>query len=663
MYSQGVRVMGKERNEHPASYKPMPCQNRFWLYSEHCYTEDELHLRELILKARSQSGIDPDYLNNPGTWFAEDTIAFINAYDQAWFYSSAFKPHQVLTHDDFFVHPVDSQRLQWPELYDLMQRTGDYLLLRNQDLPEEHLNQPMNFFFLDLNNILKGLSQNTNIEQVKVQLELITRYIRNVEKNISPLIGSDRLFLANVRGIIDDDIHPQLSHKIESQLLRERLNELAKTIKKISSDRNRILHFALNTNQVNHHSYEFSLGKLEDKKAFPTQAAKSCSQSSTALIVDPAPVVHLTAKELKKCPDFELISMDDDILNHYAKAISDLNELERFQMVISQIMDLLGQAGEVYTVQQFKEQMIILFEQINEFIEESAVHISAIIDANTQAYHKAIETEQSLSFWERQFSSKQTRLQTFIKNQDILTLPEFPSNNADLTKTNKLLKEHVNQVVNHLNHPQTGESNFAAITGQAQQLNRLMNSMHQWIQIQHEIKGLPAPHPPQLLSFAINARELSHNTSIQKPIHYPPLFSPPSETKTYPCFVKSNQCLASPPEPNNSQNTLFYLGLLSLIPISLIALWFFYQWSQPKDVPVYGSENEFNSIKTSFEDLLAQIKGIDRLDESDYDDFIETFTTLVNQSNTGQYNVTALKQVLDDLTYYYQETFVPHAYP
>lgn len=653
--------MGKERNEHLASYKPMPYQSRFWLYSEHCYSEDELHLREVILKARLQSGIDPDYLNNPGTWFVEDTIAFINVYDNAWFYSPAFKPHQLLSHDDLYIHPVDSQRLQWPGLYELMQRTGDYLLLRNQNLPDEHLNQPMNFFFLDLNNILKGLSQNTNIEQVKTQLELITRYIRNVEKNISPLVGSDRLFLANVRSIIDDEIHPQLSHMIESKLLRERLNELAKTIKKISFDRNRILHFALNTNQVNHHSYEFSLGALKEKKSFPTQAAKSCSQTSTVLVADLAPVLHLTANELKTCPDFELISMDEDILNHYAKAISDLNELERFQMVINQIMDLLGQAGEVYTVQQFKEQMLILFEQINGFIEESSVPINAIIDANTQAYHKAIETEQNLSFWEKKLSNKQRRLQNFIKNQDILTLPEFPSNNVDLTKTNKLVKEYVNQVINHLNHPQTGASNFAAISGQVQQLDKLMGSMHQWIQIYHEIKGLPAPHPPQLLSFAIKAQDSTTNTSIQEPIHYPQIFNPPSATQPYPAFENSDQCPANLPGLNNSQNAMIYLGLLSLIPLGVIIMLFIYQWYKPKEIPVYGTADEFNAIKTRCEDLLAQIKGIDQPEDSDYDDFIDSFTTLVNLAQTGKYNVEALKQLLEDLNYHYQNTFVPLA--
>ncbi len=111
-----------------------------------------------------------------------------------------------------------------------MQKTGDYLLLRNKNLPAEHLNQPMNFTLLDINHILKDISQNPNIEQTQEQLMHLTRYIRAIEKNTSPLIGSDRLFLANFRGMIDEEIHPQLTYLIASQLLKDRLGDLSKNI-------------------------------------------------------------------------------------------------------------------------------------------------------------------------------------------------------------------------------------------------------------------------------------------------------------------------------------------------------------------------------------------------------------------------------------------------
>ncbi|HHM0577226.1 TPA: Dot/Icm T4SS effector RavR, partial [Legionella pneumophila] len=378
-----------------------------------------------------------------------------------------------------------------------MQKVGDYLLLRNKELPPEHLNQPMNFVLLDVNNILKGLSQNNNIQQVKEQLESVTRYLRTIEKNISPLIGSDRLFLANFRKTVDTKIHPHLDHMLETQLLRDKLGELSKDIRKLSSERNRILHYALNANSVNPHSYEFELDKISDSASYPTQAAKHCAQKSNELVVDPLPILHLTKEQLSDCPHFKLITMKDEILDHYAKAVSDLNELERFQKVIQEIMDLLGQAGEVYTVHQFKHQMQSLLTQIDSFIDASSEHIDEIIDANTQAYHKAIQEEQNLPFWKNWLTNEKEKLKIFIKNQD--TLSQFPSSSSDLKKTNKALKTRVNEVVSHLNQPKLKETSFEAIAGQTQALNKLMLSMHDWMKIQHELKGLPLPQPPEPL--------------------------------------------------------------------------------------------------------------------------------------------------------------------
>lgn len=670
--------MGKEKREHVTLYRPLPYKGRFWLYSESCYTEEELNLREWILKTRAQSGIHQDYLNNPSSWFAEDGQALVNVYENAWFYSNAFKPRDIISRDDFHVQPIDSQRLQWPALYDLMQKVGDYLLLRNEGLPPEHLNQPMNFVFLDLNHILKGLSQNTDMGQVKEQLELITQYLRSIEKNISPLIGSDRLFLANFRLTLDEEVHPQLNHMIESQLLKDRLGDLSKIIKKLSTDRNRILHFALNINPVNPHPYDFTQPQLEESSGFPTQAAKKCGESSTELIADPTPILHLTMQQLSDCPNFKLISMNEEILDHYAAAISDLNELERFQKVITQIMDLLGQAGEVYTIHQFKEQMLTLLKQIEGFIDNTSKHIDAILHANTMEYHKAIETEQNLSLWKRWFSTEKELLQTYIKNQD--TLSQFPSSTSDLAKTNKVLKEHVNQVISHLSQPRSIETSFEAIAGQAQELDRLMGSMHQWIKIQHGKLGLPEPNPPQSLQRLTTSEHPASNSlpistvatrpvilspSVEPPplaIHHPPLFSSSSAPPPGACPEISNQCTTNSgecPAPA-ADNSMLYLGLIALIPIGLITLYLIYHWSQKREQPLaQGNQAEFEELQIEFEDLLVKIRSFEHANNQDltneYDTLLQNFNELVDKAKSGSYPTHSLKEVLDDLDYFYKE--------
>lgn len=579
--------MAKDKREYHASYRPLPHKNRFWFYSESCYTEEDLVLREWILKTRTNSGIDVDYLTNPSTWFAEDKLALINVYGNSWFYSEAFKTRHVLSKDDFHVQPIDSQRLQWPALYDLMQNVGDYLLLRNQNLPVDHLNQPMNFVFLDINLILKKLSQNLNIGQVKEQLELLNRYVRTIEKNIPSSIGSDRLFLANFRKIIDDKIDPQLTHQIESQLLRDRLGELSKTIKKLSGERNRILHFALNINPVNPHPYDFSTALLDDLAAYPTHAAKACGSSGKEITTDLTSVLGLTVEQLTHCPNLKLISMNEEILKHYAEAISDLNELDRFQTVISQVMDLLGQAGEVYTITQFKEQMLTLLKQIVGFIDDSSLHIEAIIHANTQAYHEAIQVEQNLSFWKKWLTSEKQLLKTFIKNQD--TLAQFPSTSSDLTKTNKILKGHVSEVISHLSQPKTQKISFEHLAGQAQELDRLMGSMHHWIKIQYEIKGLEAPLPPdslELLLGSLQPPKLMITPAVLPLAYSAPIINSFFAPKILPMMTgpeSYSMCQAQFIEAESTQNAFLYFGLLALIPIGIIALYLYIHWNNNKD--------------------------------------------------------------------------------
>ncbi|PWY56455.1 hypothetical protein DGG96_02440 [Legionella qingyii] len=673
--------MAKEKKEYYASYQPQPHHSRFWLHSESCYTEEELEQRAWILKARANSGIHPDYLANPSSWFADDSQALINVYEHSWFYSNAFKTRHALTRDDFHVQPIDSQRLQWSALYQLMQKTGDYLLLRNQDLRQDHLNQPMNFFLLDLNHILKGISQNPNIKQTSEQLELVTRYVRTIEKNISPFVGSDRLFLANFRSTIDDEIQPQLTHRIESQLLRDRLGELSKTIEQLSTTRNRVLHFALNANPVNPHPYTFAIDKPADLKAYPTQAVKECGKSSTAIVDSPISKLHLTADQLKNCPDFQLVNMQDNVLDNYAKAITDLNELDQFQKVITHTMDLLGQAGEVYTVLQFKEQLSLLLKQIDYFIDESSIHIEEVIHANTNAYHKAIQEEQNLSLIKKWLTSEQTKLNTFIANQD--TLAQFPSTTVDLSKTNQVLKQQVNYVIAHLNGPKMKDTDFATLAGQAQELNALMDSMHRWISFQYSIKGLNPPKEPEKL-------QLLQQPKSQQPPHHQPKLRPSffESNKNQPvdicppnlnseisiCRLPAEQppaiaacvdqdmpvCRAQN-EQSHTDLSGVYLGVIILVPIGLLALYLLYQSLNKSEtkVKILGSKEEYEKIKTELDDFIIEIKKTEDLSDLKIkykiEDFIETYIQLNKQAQRGMYDVEELKELYEDMKYFYSE--------
>ncbi|CAM4425600.1 MAG: hypothetical protein LEGION0403_FIIPPAGN_01008 [Legionella sp.] len=661
--------MGREKKQY-TSYQAMPKSSRFWLYSEACYTDEELGLRTWVLNVRANSGIHADYLINSGSWFSNDEEhALINVYDNSWFFSRAYKTRQVLKMGDFLVKPVDAQRLQWPQLYELMQRTGDYLRLRNKNLRAEHLNQPMNFIMLDINNILKGVSLNPNIGQTKEQLEHLHHYILAIETNTSPLVGSDRLFLANLRTAINNEVKPHLTHLAETQLLKDRLVELAKATQQLYTERNRGAHFAFNPNAINPHPRDLISGQLDDLKAYPTLAAKECAQKETQELAVPTSALHLSADELRNCANFNLINMDDEVLQLYAQAVIDLNELARFQKIIEQTVGLLGQAGEVYTVYQFKEQLTLLLKQLAHFVDFSAQTMDDLLFENTHAYHKAIQDEQKLSFFQRWFTSDQEKLDTFIKNQDILA--QYPSTASELANTRQGLKKNVAQILEHLNKPPIQETNFVAIADQAQELNRLMGSMHEWITVQYEAKGLIPPQKPEQLRILPEVPvsplvdcaspivdEILSTTNTNVPFYQERMAA--SNMTSAICPPDQPECSAVNGSQTSSQDSIYLIGLVTLLPIGLILLYLLFKSRQSPESTVYGSKDEFEDALVKLEELIAQVKMAHEFDEDgydklDFDDFISRYDRLRRKARSERYEVENLNELYDDIHVYYEE--------
>jgi flagellar biosynthesis chaperone FliJ len=403
--------------------------------------------------------------------------------------------------------------------------------------------------------------------------------------------------------------------------------------------------------------------RIDDKSAYPTQAAKDCASKSTDLTTNPIPSLFLSSKQLKDCKDFKLISSSDKVLDHYGKAVSDLNELERFQKVIQEISDLLGQAGEVYTVYQFKSQMLTLLNEINLFIGDSAVHINEIIEENTQAYHKAIRDEQDLSLFKKWFSDEKEKLSTYIKNQD--TLSQYPSTASDLSKTQGKLSARVNDVVNHLSNPRVLGSSFETISGQTQELNKLIGSMHNWISTQHELKGLPSPPPPaQILPPTTSSIQSGYTASVE-PVHYPTLFSSPPTNTTLTCPSENGICTDKTIDTTPALNSNMYLGLVALIPVGVLLFILVYKLTRRKEEsedqqippPNDRSKTKFNKLKIEFDDLLTKIQRIDAQafedSTSELSYIVEEYEDLISKSKSNIYNTSGLKSALEELESYY----------
>lgn len=606
-------------------YRPMPAQKRFWgFFSEQYYTDEELNFRELVLKLRSQSGLHRDLLQSTSTWFGEAKDALFNPNENSWIGTATFKPRHHPNRDEFYVQPIEGLKLQWKLIEQLMQQLGDYLILRNQDLPDEHLNQPMNFVLMDLNNMLRQLAQNPDAHQVKDQLDLLVRYVRAIEKNTSPLVGSDKLFLANLRHTVDTKVQPGLSLKIESKKLQLRLDECSKTLKQLSTDRNRILHFALNGNEVNAHVRDFSDELTDEIKKFPTLAAKKCGQTDPVGTKDTSSQV-LNIKDIKQCKNVQLITQDSKVLEHYARAISDLNDIERYQTLLSQVIELLGQAGEVYTVSQFKDQLVKLLVQLDNFLDESSLPLDAIIQENIQLYHKAIQDSQSKSYLQQLTRSEDPIIKNYLKNQDALA--QFPSSTSDLKKTRDQVKRHVHEVIQHLSETRLQAPPKDLLAGKAQELNQIINQMDRMMI--HSPESIPKVVTRKLLFFS----------------------EPPRPETRLPRLAYRT------PNPNAPWLFLF---MAYALPVLVGVVLYHSIMSQNRDEPKPKSndQQEFETLKEQVDDLLTEIQQLDDTEIFEllpeyetYMDAIEDYEAVLRSMKRGIYNLTQLKEIYKDLCF------------
>ena len=189
------------KGHYRVTYRSMPHTNRFGLISqlwfdESCYTDAELQFRTRALSYRQNSGLAPELLETDNKWFDEDEdAALLDVNEQSWILNSAWRPKTSIARDHFHMPLSHNQAYIWGELGTLIRFIGDYLLLRNRDLPDAHLNQPMNFILLDVAKILKRLAVHPDGQHVIGQISLLRKYLRKIETHVSPTEGRDRLFV------------------------------------------------------------------------------------------------------------------------------------------------------------------------------------------------------------------------------------------------------------------------------------------------------------------------------------------------------------------------------------------------------------------------------------------------------------------------------------
>ena len=651
----------------------MPNRARFGFFSailhhERCYTQDELLFRERVITIRQSSGISADLLQGASSWFdADASLALDNVNENSWLYAAEFQPRHSLSETDFHIGLVPTDRLNWVGLSTLTRTIGDYLLFRNSRLQPEYLNQPVNYVLLDLARMLRQLAMIERADYVAGQVQLLQQYVRAVEIHVPYTEGSDRLFLADCRYSMDQVVNTDIRQQIQSRQLRQHFQDVRKQLNQIGEMRHTLLHYAFSRDEVNPHPYweSFSDHELAGSQVlgFPVLMAKSCAQSTAVTTGGELPSLELRAEDLSHCPGVHFIEqLDQDAKDAYARSIADLQEILRFQHIIDQLIHVLEQAGEVFTLVTFREQMMDLLQTIDQFIQRSQAHIVRIQDVNTQIYHQYMQDRQNLGWWDTWIGNREKLIKQYVSNQD--NLARFSLFPGDFQAANAALSTHVNQLMQHLHQQPSAELQLIDTT--RQQIDSLMLSMHAWVGRQRALEG--QPHPALSLISPVEEMPARVDADRSAPVFnavvWTPVSLPLGGSTSLNCapagMLDSGYCekdcaLSEPSrQADNHLIGLAFLGVFVTVPLVLIVLKLLYDSCLGRPARPTGHQDSilFGSLKTAVEDRLALL--INAVDEEDerrviVDDCEENFARLLSQSEQEQYDIDAMQELADSL--------------
>lgn len=642
-----------KQGHHQIPYQTMPVASRFgvksWLhYDETCYTEEELQLREQLIKVRAASLIHKDLLVTDNNWFNPDrSQAFNQINPDSWVLPQLLKPKKIIATTDFHIPLVENKHLKWGSLSTMMRNIGDYLLIRNKNLPKSQLNQPINYILLDLVQILRHLASRENGEFVVQELKHIAAYIRAVEIEISPMIGSDRLFLADSRRQIDEQVLPEVQLYLQSQFFKTQLMQIKNNLQDIAEQRHTLLHFSLIKNPVNEHPYlEYFIkppANLVQDRAFPTIAAKACAEIESS--AEELPSLKFTSNALRNCPNFQPIpQLPETTIDAYGQALSDVQEILRFQQILDKLMQLLDKSGEIFTIVKFNEQIMMLMQEMESFVRRSQQTISDIHDANSLLYHKSIYQKQTMHTYEKLLTSREIQLNGFIKNQD--NLARFSVSHGELLKTQRDFIGRVNQFMADLKDQSNSQEQKNMLEGTKVIAQQLMLSMHSWMDKQCAGQGrsceavfllpTPASTAPQALTASA-----------------PPTFFIPAGTSVP--TVHENQDLSgnqSSCKTHSSQLFTIDFSLLMLISVILLLVKLIYDHLQKQN----DKSNDPIVFKGWAIKVADQLALLNDQQDSEYVDDISLFNDQYQELMTNRkYDCEAMQELYKDLDYFLQE--------
>lgn len=447
------------------SFMPRPSEARTSFFDitanlfdyEACYQQKHLDLRERILQHRKAAQFDSEFPLADSSWFSDDPeLAFENVNRNRYFLSERLKPQQKLTVNDFRVKDFVFGSFKWLSLANLEKDVGDFLLMRNHHIVSdrpEHLNEPMNFFFVDVKNILRNVAKEQNTKLAVSSINSLLNYINHVETELA-FDDSDRSFISQVRSALEQNIKPQINAVIENANIRSHLSSLMTELEGVIESSNRIVHFSLQDGKVNPHP-KIDRGDISDSDlaSYPTQALIACAnklavsteglsavmkEGQQLLLDNPFYVSEKGALEyrandklLEHCEDVRLIpNLSLEVKQAYIRSASHVNNLLEFKSMLNQVISLFDEAGQHQLVLGYQKELSSLMQAINIELEQAEKDIKLVMDENQSLKDSLLLRKMNLGFkssiaegFKNMLGfSKVIDAEQFIANQDIRQL-------------------------------------------------------------------------------------------------------------------------------------------------------------------------------------------------------------------------------------------------
>ncbi|MCC5791259.1 MAG: hypothetical protein JJT82_01420 [Legionellaceae bacterium] len=504
--------------------KPQP-RRHFWqsLWYDHaCYTPAERRIREKILILRQHSSLDASLLQTDNSWFHEDeSIAYIINNQDAWFLETMYTPRTPVTRDAFHITSRSTQPV-WTSLSILTRQIGDYLLLRSRDLSDAELNDPLHYFYLDIIQIINRLSQHPDSAFVAAQLPRLSQYLQQTSILTSHSDSSDQLFIDDCRIALRKVLNQEIASQLDSRQFGTILSQLQSALEYLGERHHTLLHFALVATPVNEHPYWELFAQQENQPepltTFPTLIGQHCL---TQPHDQPPSIISI----LPNCPNLQFLS-DTSVKQQqlYLDNLQNLQELLRFKQMLMRVQRLTEQAGELFTLHYFRQDLLGLVDQVDQFFQKAHLSALELLQENDKVYHDSIIQLQSLSWWNKIWRGREGELLTYLNNQN--NLARFTINRPSLEDSLRKVTELLLRASSQLRSQQFLQQQQLRLMDVQQEAQLLLGAMYQWRLQQNERLGLPLP--PQLQSLP-QSEDKSRESNRAEAMPAQPLTTPSTD--------------------------------------------------------------------------------------------------------------------------------------